>query len=234
MKRKAIRTKLILLAILLGLLCIAFLPNYLTQSKTKKVMSEYYASARWNKLKSEYENLPIKENSTLYYGNSMTENFKPFQTDSSILNFGISGDFSIGLIHRIHSVIRQQPARLFIMIGINDIIENVPIDQVYSNYETILTSIIGNCPKTELFIQSTLPTRDLNSTFTSSYSINKKVMLLNQKLKTLCKEMNLTFVDLYPYFSDEDNLLKRQLTTDGIHLTEEGYTLWSKQINKFY
>ena len=59
-------------------------------------------------------------------------------------------------------------------------------------------------------------------------------MLLNQKLKTLCKEMNLTFVDLYPYFSDEDNLLKRQLTTDGIHLTEEGYTLWSKQINKFY
>ena len=71
MKRKAIRTKLILLAILLGLLCIAFLPNYLTQSKTKKVMSEYYASARWNKLKSEYENLPIKENSTLYYGLSL-------------------------------------------------------------------------------------------------------------------------------------------------------------------
>lgn len=193
-------------------------------------MEEYYLSPRWNKLKLEYENCPIENDAVLFYGNSMTENFKPFMRDKDYLNFGISGDFSKGLIDRSEAVIRQHPRQLFVMIGINDLIEKIPVDEVFANYDALVKILLEKCPETEIYIQSTLPTRGLNSTFSSSFDINNKVIDLNERLRQLCLKHNITYVNLYSAFVDDTNLLKESLSSDGVHLTKEGYELWEAEL----
>ena len=229
MKHSSLRIKLILTLTFLAILCLALIP-LMQKNKIKWVMEEYYSSPRWNKLKLEYENSPMVNDAVLFYGNSMTENFKPFMRDKDYLNFGISGDFSKGLIDRSESVVRQQPKQLFVMIGINDIIEKIPVDEVFANYETLVEIFLEKCPETKIFIQSTLPTRGLNSTFSSSFDINNKVLELNKRLEQLCYKQNVTYVNLYSAFVDENNLLKESLSSDGVHLTNEGYELWENAL----
>jgi lysophospholipase L1-like esterase len=33
-------------------------------------------------------------------------------------------------------------------------------------------------------------------------------------------------MDLHPQFADGDGMMRRDLTTDGIHLSPQGYELW--------
>ena len=35
-------------------------------------------------------------------------------------------------------------------------------------------------------------------------------------------------IDLNTFFSDDEGFLKKELTSDGTHLTENGYLLWVK------
>jgi len=229
MKHSSLRIKLILVLIFSVMICFALIP-LLQKNKIKWIMEEYYLSPRWNKLKLEYENCPIENDAVLFYGNSMTENFKPFMRDKDYLNFGISGDFSKGLIDRSEAVIRQHPRQLFVMIGINDLIEKIPVDEVFANYDALVKILLEKCPETEIYIQSTLPTRGLNSTFSSSFDINNKVIDLNERLRQLCLKHNITYVNLYSAFVDDTNLLKESLSSDGVHLTKEGYELWEAEL----
>lgn len=201
--------------------------------RTNHIVSEYFKEARWNELKNLHASYKKKGHLTILFGNSITENFKFFLPESdSLFNMGISGDFSEGLIKRVDIVTNLKPDCLFIKIGINDIVERVPLTKVKANYLTLLDQIKAASPKTVVYIQSTLPTRNLKSFFRSSKDINKIVMKLNRFLKAQAKERKITFIDLYPDFADENNEMKQELTTDGVHLNEAGYTIWKKHLAK--
>ena len=115
-----------MLVLTLLILIVVFVP-IIQHYKSKTVMNLYFSSERWSKLKLRYNNYPVHTDCALLLGDSMTENFEKHISNPHILNFGISGDFSSGLIQRIHSVVKQQPKQIFIMIGINDLIEKVPV-----------------------------------------------------------------------------------------------------------
>lgn len=190
-------------------------------------MNDYYKQGRWELLSNQHGNLKKNGYSSILFGNSMTENFAAYlPVSDSIINMGISGDFSEGLIKRIDNVINFQPNNIFIMIGINDIIEKVPLSVIQENYLEILELIETNCPNTKIYIQSTLPTRDLESLISSSYGINKNVQALNLFLNEISNKKGITFIDMYSEFTNENNELSEELTTDGIHLTRAGYNLW--------
>ena len=53
------------------------------------------------------------------------------------------------------------------------------------------------------------------------------------QLKALAKEKGLTYINLFPLFTEKgSNVLRADLTTDGLHLKEEGYKIWVKAIKK--
>ena len=202
--------------------------------KTRFIINYYFNHGRWKQLKDEYNKYRKSGYSSLFFGDSMTENFKPFMGNSdSLVNMGISGDFSEGLIKRIDNVIHFQPDNLFIMIGINDIIEKVPLPDIEENYLKIIRLVKTNCPKTTIYIQSTLPTRNFKSLFSSSSGINKKVQELNTFLLKMSVDNNLQFIDLYPDFANDKNELKQELTTDGIHLNKKGYSVWTSHLKRY-
>ena len=56
---------------------------------------------------------------------------------------------------------------------------------------------------------------------------------INARLETLAKEKKITFINLYPLFTEKGtNVLKKELTYDGLHLNDEGYKVWVDAIKK--
>lgn len=202
--------------------------------RTKYIVSQYFYNVQWLAKKKFHSYYKKKMPVTILFGNSITENFKQYLPESdSLLNMGISGDFTEGLLRRLANVTDLKPEKLFIKIGINDIVERVPLQEIESNYKEILGRITKESPATIIYIQSTLPTRDLKSIFRDSKDINKIVMELNVFLKEQAKERNLTFIDMYPDFADANNELRKEFTYDGVHLTEQGYIVWKKYLSKY-
>jgi lysophospholipase L1-like esterase len=68
-------------------------------------------------------------------------------------------------------------------------------------------------------VQSILPA----DTFQVS---NTQILRINQKLKAIAQQENVTYLDLFPHFADHQARLRQDLSTDGIHLNPRGYATW--------
>jgi len=55
-----------------------------------------------------------------------------------VINRGIAGDITFGVLGRLDEVIARKPAKLFIKIGINDISKNIPDEIIVENILTMV------------------------------------------------------------------------------------------------
>ncbi|HVV06914.1 MAG TPA: GDSL-type esterase/lipase family protein, partial [Puia sp.] len=78
-------------------------------------------------------------------------------------NRGISGDITYGVLDRLDEVIGGHPAKVFILIGINDIGRNIPDSLIHRNHEKMIQRIQAGSPKTKIYFETLLP---VNNTFT--------------------------------------------------------------------
>lgn len=202
--------------------------------KRKYVVARYINHHNWEKRAHLFSRIKKQNHKYLFIGDSMTENLRLYLPESdSVANMGIGGDFTDGLIKRIDNITRFNPRKLFLMIGINDIIEKVPLPEIQKNYSEIIKLVKRDCPDTEIYIQSTIPTYGLKGNITSGRSINKRVGKLNDFLKILAKKEKVIYIDLYAGFCNQKYELKPGLTSDGIHLNDKGYMLWLKYLEPY-
>ena len=143
----------------------------------------------------------------------------------SIVNRGISGDTTEGVLHRMASIYSTNAKKAFIMIGINDLSENIPISRILYNYEQIVVQLKqhGVTPH----IQSILLVGNKNA------YLNKNIVKLNSKLKELSKKEHVVFIDLNKVFANNGMLKPTYSSRDGIHLNGEGYFAWKNSIKNF-
>lgn len=165
----------------------------------------------------------------VFFGNSITERGdwqELIGNRLAVANRGIGGDNSFGLKARLPGIIKLNPKKVFIMIGINDIGRGLPVEVILANYLTIIQAMKAQLPKTKIYIQSVLPLNDdvLNYDYLKNKS--KKIEHLNSGLQVLAKDSKTAYVDLEPVFSTEKNVLNALHTSDGIHLKAEAYLLW--------
>tara|TARA_B110000914_G_scaffold184053_1_gene167234 strand:- start:174 stop:401 length:228 start_codon:yes stop_codon:yes gene_type:complete len=52
------------------------------------------------------------------------------------------------------------------------------------------------------------------------------ILKVNEIIKANEKENPYQIVDLYSIFVNENGLIRKELSTDGIHLNEKGYDAW--------
>lgn len=168
---------------------------------------------------------------TLFIGDSITEGYDLQRSygDNTIVNMGIGGDFTSGVLMRLESVKRLKPRKIFLMIGINDIMKNVPRAVIHERYTEIISSIRRMSPQTILYIQSNLPTSCGNELVSAEYVMNE-VVALNTFLHGLCIQYGAHYIDLYPLFSLNGSI-RTECTYDGLHVTEKGYTMWTAAID---
>lgn len=180
--------------------------------------------------KSLFETFPKSESGIIFVGDSLTDfcEWQELFRDVSIKNRGIAGDTTSGILNRIDNLVESKPQKVFIMIGINELLQGETVDKIVGNYQLILKTFKEKNPQTKVFVKSVLP---LNKKFADP-KINKNVIELNAKLKKLSTSFLYQYIDLFPFFLGSNNQLDAQYTTDGLHLNGKGYLLWKNIIEK--
>ena len=164
----------------------------------------------------------------MFLGNSITEggNWRKLLKDSTVINRGISGDVTFGVIRRLDEIIKHKPSKLFIMIGINDLSRNIPNDVIIENIFMIVGKVRTASPKTTVFVQSLLPVNPSVKTFPARFAKQADIEEINKQLGKYSEALKFTFVDLHHAFLDKNNLLDAKFTLDGLHLNAAGYVHW--------
>lgn len=180
--------------------------------------------------------LPNDTNEIIFLGNSITAAFgvSEYYPDLNIKNRGISGNQTSDVLRRLPEITQSKPVKLFLMIGVNDVLRGVDKETINQNYETIVKQIISDSPETKIYLQSILPISKGVSKYLFSDELlgNKTIDDLNERIKSLANELNINYVDLNLMFRLNDEL-NPEYSWDGIHINAKGYQLWNKMVSKF-
>ena len=155
-------------------------------------------------------------------GDSITQRFEWADAipDRRVANRGIGSDTTDGMLARMDSVIKLEPEMISIMAGINDISLKRTADEIEASYRDILDTLEQELPETKIIVSSVLPV-------TEAHPIQSEDILeVNRRIKLLCEEKSVTYLDLFDAFADENQNLKAEYAVDTVHLTPQGYALW--------
>lgn len=169
----------------------------------------------------------------IFAGNSLTALFDlSVFGNENVLNRGIKGDFTEGLLNRLDEIVDSKPISIFIEIGINDILANVSDVEIVENYKQIIVYISIYSDGTEICCQSLLPVNLTNTFFISNECANQRIVKINSLLRGICIENNAKYIDLHRRFVMNGSL-NPDYTYDGVHLTEKGYKAWKEMVVKY-
>ncbi len=193
--------------------------------------TDYEYSMNRNKY---FEQLPSDSNAIVFLGTSITQNFEIHESfkNTHLQNRGINGDVIKGMRNRLPAILNQHPKVIFIEAGINDLGGNkASVEEVISDYNDLLDEIQKRPYKPQLNILSILPVSNQNKGMNGYFGrdINEKIRIINDQLKAICNDRNITFIDLYEHFQKKGEI-KSELTIDGVHLSGEGYALLTERL----
>ena len=164
----------------------------------------------------------------LFIGDSLIEYFdwqERFPKDI-VYNFGVSGETVEGLYARIEVIFSQieEPDLVFIMSGINNLAMG---DRTFvTTYRKIVRVLKERYPSSRIFAQSLLPVL-------FPWISNDDVRDMNRQLKKMAEEEDVSCLDIHSLFLDERGKpVKEYLLDDGVHVSEQGYRVWSREVEK--
>ncbi len=171
--------------------------------------------------------------SVVFLGDSITalKDWSSTFKSLCVINAGISGNTTDDIISRLNKAIISKPKKLFLMIGVNDLLRGKDEAYILANYKIILDEIKKNSPDTIIYIQSVLPVN--NDIMTVGKIDSEKIVILNEKLKTFADGKRIFFINLYPYFCGADNKLYEKYSQDGLHPNFSGYAVWKKILDQY-
>lgn len=179
---------------------------------------------------SAFTTLPVDSNSIVFVGNSITNMHEWWEAfdNPNIRARGNSGAVSDETLANFETVIAGRPAKVFLMIGTNDLGTsgiNTP-DHVVANVRAMLVRAAAASPRTQIYVQSILPS-----------AVGIRTLALEQQtnalLKDLCTEYGATYIDLYSRLTAIPQSTSAGLSYDGLHLTMQGYRIWCNAIAEY-
>jgi lysophospholipase L1-like esterase len=179
---------------------------------------------------AEFKANPLEFGDIVFIGNSITEQGGDWAQrfdNGKVKNRGIAGDVTAGVIARLKEIYYYKPEKVFLKIGINDLFHSdLKPEYVANNIKLIVAMIHQESPKTKIYVQTLLPTRDNNPS-------KERIAATNALLKEMNPTDFLQVIDLHSVFADKNDLMIKEYTHDGLHLTEAGYVVWQNYIAAF-
>ena len=189
----------------------------------------------WEQRAGHFRLLPNERGEIVFLGDSITEGCRWSEVfrNPQIKNRGMSGDVTRGVLDRLDEVVESKPAKIFLMIGINDLAAGLTEKEVLANIKSIIREIRQKSPETELYLQSLLPVNPDFPIFPDHTDKARQIKNINTVLRRMANDYGAVFVDLYPLFTVEGDKLNPRYTNDGLHLTGAGYAVWKEAIASF-
>ena len=210
----------------------AVVANAVAGAITGDVRTQHYLDRM-----EQFEKEPaITQKDIVMLGNSLTENGGDWGKRLNIkhvINRGIIGDDVPGIYERLHQILPYRPAKIILMEGINDISHQLSNSEIIQSIATTIDRIKHESPKTQLILQSLLPINEEFKRYKRLEGKTDSVAAINRELEALAKSKGIDFLNLFPLFTESGgNTLRKELTTDGLHLNEEGYKIWAAELRK--
>jgi lysophospholipase L1-like esterase len=182
--------------------------------------------------------LPLKEGEkrVVFMGNSITEGWKAadsaFFTGRPYINRGISGQTTPQMLVRFRpDVINLKPAVVVILAGINDIAGNtgpMTIEQTFGNIQSMIE--LAKAAGIKVVLCSVLPADRF--AWRPGIQPAEKVVALNKMLKEYAMANDVVYVDYFSPMATQQNALKPELGSDGVHPNLVGYKLMEPLVEK--
>ncbi|MDA3885123.1 MAG: GDSL-type esterase/lipase family protein [Candidatus Delongbacteria bacterium] len=231
MKKILIILNIILLLVVIFLIIKGNLWDRSSQYISRKLdLQDKYHYTENPKYKPGTENFMLfnKQADIVMLGNSITAgiDWNELLGRKDIVNRGINGDITEGMLNRMKTVIKVKPKVCFFLGGINDLTRRVPPENTIANIKNIINTLLNNDVKPVL--QSIIYTEQRFYDFEHN---NEYITTINDELKKFADDKNILFLDLNEHLS-ENNLLKAEYSHDGLHLNAKGYSAWGKIVKE--
>ena len=172
---------------------------------------------------------------TVMLGDSLTEfnRWDEVDPDAEVVNFGLSGDTTGGLIYRLNRVALAKPSLIFLQVGVNDLSQGrSPLD-IVAGHRRIWEALASKIPGARLVVCSLAPLNESMFGWPAGTLRNERVRETNALLAEAVRQAGLEYLDLYGPMAGPDGVLPERMTDDGVHLTAPAYEVWVAAIKDF-
>ncbi|MFC4220362.1 SGNH/GDSL hydrolase family protein [Flagellimonas marina] len=211
--------------------------SFLGLSGSSEIMAQDWPNLeKYKQANAELSAPEEDENRVVFMGNSITEgwsNANPdFFANNPYINRGISGQTTPQMLLRFRQdVIELEPKIVVILAGTNDIAGNtgpMTLEQIRDNILSMVELAKAN--NISPIVCSVLPAYDYP--WRPGLEPNIKIPKLNLLLKEMTDEQSVMYLDYFWAMADERSGLPKELTTDEVHLTKQGYAVMEKLIQE--
>ena len=203
-----------------------------------------------NNLNNEKKNLSdsitdlrkINKNYTnyLFLGDSITDYYDldKYYEEYKVVNSGISGNQTSDILDDLQKrAYVYNPSTIFLLIGTNDYIHNKKEDETVNNIKEIVEKLNKNLPNAKIYLESIYPVNNTDDKKISKSMVsirnNTSIKKINSELKKYCNDKNCTYLDVYSLLEDKDGNLKLEYTKEGLHMSDKGYEVITKELKKY-
>ena len=179
----------------------------------------------------------IKEfHGSILLGDSMMAYFPLSTADMGreVLNFGIPGDTTEGVLNRLKQVIDLKPSTVWIHIGSNDLVlSELSKAEIAGNILGIRDILVHTLPGVNVYVISITPVlRDhpISNMRYIEWRTNDDIREINQMVQE--QLMKNEYINISDLLADDTGSLKHMYTVDGIHLNGEGYQVMIHELIK--
>lgn len=185
-----------------------------------------WTKSHYPKRIAEFKANPLNFGDIVFIGNSITEQGGDWASKINhpkAKNRGIAGDTTEGVLARLNEITFYKPEKVFLLIGINDLFHNPNgVKKIHENTIKIMDEINAKSPNTQIFVHTVLPTTTDN--------LIAKITDLNSLLENSASVKPFTLIHLHQRFVLLNGKMNMDFSTDGVHLNEKGYAIWSEII----
>ncbi len=177
------------------------------------------------------QNVLLGDSITLWFPPDMLPGRKTW------LNQAISGENSGGLVNRLYILDDNNIEAFFIMVGINDMLWGGKDDDLAYNVRSMINYLQERHPDAKIVVQSILPHGGESASWEGrdklKYIPPSRIKAVNEDLELIAAELDAYYLDLFDLFANGEGFMRPDLTTDGLHLNEDGYMVWRTAIALF-
>ena len=206
-------------------MAVQLLENWLLKEQ-EKIQTKY----------RELNQISVLKPDMIFIGDSIVEYYplqELFGTAKTIVNRGIRGYQTRLLLENLDAHLYGDAVdQIVLLIGTNDIGKDIPLNEALDNLERVIQSIARDYPLSQIKLLSILPVNEGEKYKQTVYiRTNEKIREWNQAYEALTSAyMQVDFVPVYDSLIDSEGQLKKDYTTDGLHLSVAGYQVLSEAL----
>lgn len=199
-------------------------------ARDEKTLKDWPNLERYREENAKLTAPAASEKRVVFMGDSITDawgrKYGKFFPGQPYINRGISGQTTPQMVLRFRpDVINLHPKVVVILAGTNDIAGNTgpaTLEEIEGNLTTMVE--LAQTNKIKVVLSSVMPVCDYIKPQTARRP-PEKIIALNAWIQGFARAHKLIYLDYYSALIDDQKMLKKDLTYDGLHPNDAGYSV---------